>query len=274
MKYLFTLFILIQVYSASSQILNSGFDNWEFISYGGQPFENPVGWKTNNDDQPFGLANTPVTKEADSSGFHAKISAAYRGIDAFLPGKLMQTISTDHLAKINFYSKCDSIFQLGRCVINILSQSGTILYTDSLALEDPVFHSSSILIQSEWIQAYDSLTIQFVAKGNLDNWDEEEDGYSIFLVDNVEAAYSTSVENAPEHVALILYPNPSSGMVNIECAFSKEPEQVEIFSLSGESLGKLNFSTMLDLAWLPDGAYFIRVLSNEKVINKLLIIEH
>jgi hypothetical protein len=62
-----------------------------------------------------------------------------------------------------------------------------VLYFDVISNEETEYHTRSVDILPEWIANHDSITIQLKAKGNLDMWDEEEEGYAVFFVDRVTA---------------------------------------------------------------------------------------
>lgn len=263
-----------QMNNMYAQIINADFDDWEIIQTIGQPYENPVGWTTNNETEFTGLATTPVTKEADSLGYHARIESNLHLIDASGPGELSQTIPTQGLLRIDYSSRCDSIFQNGKCVVNIFGQNpGDILYTDSSATEATEFHTSSIDILPEWRQQNSSLTIQFVAKGNLDMWDEEEDGYSVFLVDHVVSYYITRTNEATQDDDFVMYPNPTTGIVHIALNKLYHPTQIEIITLLGEPILKTLYSNELNLNWMMDGAYIIKSSTDKGSTSKILIIK-
>jgi polyhydroxybutyrate depolymerase len=63
-----------------------------------------------------------------------------------------------------------------------------------------------------------------------------------------------------------IYPNPSSGLINIET--EKEIELIEVFNLQGQRLSTHQFNWQLDLSQLPKGSYIIRLTGNDQVISK------
>ncbi len=273
-KFFFLSISIIWANYISAQIINPDFDDWEIIHTTGQPYENPVGWKTNNETEFTGLATTPVTKELDSTGYHARIESNRHLIDAYGPGELSQTIPTEGLLRIDYSSRCDSIFQNGKCVVNIFGQiPGDLLYTDSISIATSEFHSSSIDITPAWKMQNMSFTIQFVAKGNLDMWDEEEDGYSVFLVDHVISNYITPTKEANKADDFNIYPNPTSGMINLTSNELFHPTQIELTTILGEDVYKSKYINTIDLSWLSDGAYLIKLSSATVVIGKILIIK-
>jgi len=67
---------------------------------------------------------------------------------------------------------------------------------------------------------------------------------------------------------LILYPNPTSGMLNIST--SSTIRNVRIYSSNGNKLSEVD-ANGIDLTSFPSGIYFIEILGeNEKVIRKII----
>ena len=170
-----------------AQVLNPYFEDWHWVMIA-QPYLDPDGWMTNNYNQFGGVACTPVDRVADSTGYYAHIASSACGSDAVLSGYMYQRIPIKNVKRLNVICQCDSLWGTGRCVITLLGQDYLdILYTDSIAIEETAFQVRSIDVLPGWIANNDSITIQLTAKGNIDMWDEEEDGYSVFLVDRVTA---------------------------------------------------------------------------------------
>lgn len=177
MRLFLSIFPLLLASMSYSQIINPGLEEWEWIQLG-QPYENPVRWNTNNNNDYGGLANTPVTKGTNTSGFHAKIRSASWGIDATGSGIMNQRIPTLHLHNIDFIAKCDSLWQTGQCIVRLLGQSSNdVLYLDTMNVEDAEWRTHTIAILNEWAELTDSITIEFIADGRGDHWEPQEDGY-------------------------------------------------------------------------------------------------
>lgn len=247
-------------HSSSAQLVNGAFELWDTISMFGQPYINPAGWVTNNNNTFAGLANTPVTQGIDSTGFYAIVASKEWGLDAVLPGRLKQTIRSRDLKRIEYFSKCDSLYQTGTCDINIYrGESNNLVYTESIVAEDTVFQLRSIDILPEWIQGEDSVTIEFVANGILDMWDEQEDGYAVFLVDQVDASYISSTDRPTETAWITCYPNPTTGNVTLDPG-SPFARRIDISDLSGKMIRSFSDLESIDLEGLAPGMYIIRIV--------------
>jgi hypothetical protein len=75
----------------------------------------------------------------------------------------------------------------------------------------------------------------------------------------------------------LLYPNPTSGTLNI--AFEESPlqsqGQVNIYNMIGQQILQItlnpsvgNFNHVLDVSSLPAGLYILRFTSDERIINR------
>ncbi|MBC7693805.1 MAG: T9SS type A sorting domain-containing protein [Burkholderiales bacterium] len=76
---------------------------------------------------------------------------------------------------------------------------------------------------------------------------------------------------------LILYPNPSAGIINfITSAFGERPFSIYLYSTLGQKVfEKANVTTKeseLNLTDLPTGTYFITFSNGNKTITKTIIL--
>jgi hypothetical protein len=98
-----------------------------------------------------------------------------------------------------------------------------------------------------------------------------------------EAYYYSTTAGLNDYNALDnsiqLYPNPASDMINIEL---KNPERqeikIELLSSTGKIVHKINeimssgnVKKSIDLTNIPDGIYFLRILSDQETINRKII---
>lgn len=261
--------------NVSAQFINGDFEQWDTISMFGQPYIDPLGWVSNNNNDMYGLASTPVTRGIDSTGYFARIESNEHGIDALLPGRLKQTIQSHNLNQIIYDYKCDYIFQAGSCVVNLYKgNTSTLLYTDSIFTEDPIFENKAIDILPDWILEDDSITIEFVAKGNLDDFDEQEDGHSVFFIDNVSASYISSIDNNQFQETFLVFPNPSRGEVFFETRPNNLPQKVKILSTNGTLLYTLENTGILNVQKFSEGIYYaVCIIGNSVSIKSFVVIK-
>jgi hypothetical protein len=62
---------------------------------------------------------------------------------------------------------------------------------------------------------------------------------------------------------LVVFPNPTSGIVNIEKVY--DPKRIEVVNLTGTTLYRSNFTNKIDLSFLSNGMYFVRTDLNQIV---------
>jgi hypothetical protein len=254
------------------QVINPEFDDWEVIQMG-QPYENPIGWTTNNETDENGFASTPVTKGTDSSGYYARVTSNAHGIDATFSGLLSQTISAINLVEIEFVSKCDTLAMAGKCIVRVLDQSkSTVLFEDTSFTVSNKFSQSTIDIISNWTIENDSITIQFIAKGGIDPWDKQEDGYSVFMIDKVRTEYITSTEDGRHDLEFAIYPNPANDLVHIVSNLSQPTSKMEILTLTGRPILRTRYSTWLKVDWIPNGVYIFNLITEKSMRSSLLVI--
>lgn len=273
MRILLFLGLITGFHSVNGQFINGDFEQWDSITMFGQPYIDPADWETNNTNDIFGLANTPVTRGVDTTGYFAKIESKDRGIDALLPGWMKQTINIENLTQIAYNYKCDYIFQSGACVVNLYQgNTNHLIYTDSIFEVDSVFESKTIDILPEWKLFNDSITIEFVAKGNLDDFDEMEDGYSVFLIDKVNASYISSLDDNRFGKDFTLFPNPSTGIVTFDINRNDQQYQIEIYSIDGILINSLKGMGQFKAHFHSDGIYYAVCVIESEVYIKAFVI--
>jgi len=77
------------------------------------------------------------------------------------------------------------------------------------------------------------------------------------------------VESEPK---VNIYPNPSSGLVNIEVGDDSNPSRIIVRNISGQIVHSTPFSKSIDLAYLSRGSYILNIQYEEGTIRKKLII--
>lgn len=68
-----------------------------------------------------------------------------------------------------------------------------------------------------------------------------------------------------------IYPNPSNGIINIKFKNKIDEFEIKIFNLIGQELISVKNQKQIDIARLPLGQYFIKVLNNEGIFTIKLI---
>ncbi|HEX5111483.1 MAG TPA: hypothetical protein VFV79_01440, partial [Saprospiraceae bacterium] len=146
LKYKIGLCCLLMVFGieANTQVINPFFKDWHWVTIA-QPYLDPDGWVTSNENIIGGFASTPVDRIADSTGNYTRIASEAWGIDAQLSALMSQRFPTKNLTRLNITAQCDTLWGTGKCVISLIGQDYTdVLYTDSIAVEETAFQTHSI----------------------------------------------------------------------------------------------------------------------------------
>ena len=72
-----------------------------------------------------------------------------------------------------------------------------------------------------------------------------------------------------------LYPNPASEEVRIRRKTQDSRfKMIEIYSISGELVDRLECKSMINVSDLPDGIYLVRILTDKNYITQKLLVTH
>lgn len=94
--------------------------------------------------------------------------------------------------------------------------------------------------------------------------------YDLISQYNTVVLGTTNLDYASE---IVLYPNPTSGMINIQKPNSLHIDKIRIYNALGELIGSRVFSETLDLSNFSTGILFIQMESSEGLINKTVVKE-
>jgi len=95
-----------------------------------------------------------------------------------------------------------------------------------------------------------------------------EDAF-IFMVDDIEILTTISGVKNINNNSVKLYPNPTTGIVNIEGIDNYK--ELQVLDIQGKTVMTINdFTNTLNVSNLPKGNYIIRIISDNSVITKKL----
>ncbi|EDM44146.1 hypothetical protein SCB49_11162 [unidentified eubacterium SCB49] len=159
-----------------------------------------------------------------------------------------------------------------------------IIYTDFqndnnmfIAYNETDGYTEPLLINSETPALTNGPTTRFDAAGNLhvvwadkradndDGWDEREVAYEMGAVEVILG--NTTFDSA----SLVVYPNPSNGVINIK---TQDAYSLEIFDLLGRSIStqEIDGPTSINSINVP-GTYFLHFSGQNKTLVKKVIIK-
>jgi hypothetical protein len=79
-------------------------------------------------------------------------------------------------------------------------------------------------------------------------------------------------EDIPQNLRLVLYPNPSKDVINIENLDIDTCKEILIFDMTGRLMKHFTNELSLDVNDLPTGLYMMRVVSDSKVYTEKFMI--
>jgi hypothetical protein len=105
---------------------------------------------------------------------------------------------------------------------------------------------------------------------------ETNPGESIGIV-NVDFAQATILHTPVKELAVSVFPNPTSGMVNIVLPNDFDITSIEVVNYTGKLIANLsNQSKNSTIQWnasnVPEGIYLIKITTNDISITKKLVI--
>jgi len=146
-------------------------------------------------------------------------------------------------------------------------------FTDSTSIVSNEFVENTILIDRVLFEPVDSVFIRFMAFGYDFPLKPEMKGHSVFEIDEVKIDFISSSKSVLlENSKLQIYPNPSTGIFNLEINQELRPNEIEVYDLLGRRIEVLDFASGIDCSYLGKGAYFIFVTTDMGRVYKKVII--
>jgi len=128
-----------------------------------------------------------------------------------------------------------------------------------------------------WLSLSDTLTFRFTLKS--DSIDNNREGW---LIDNfnVHPTWFHTINEKEQNDYIVVYPNPSSGVINVQAKKLKDfhiIEKMTVTDLSGKivrSYEMVPTKYKIDLHDQPNGVYFINIKTNIKEEKFKVILQH
>jgi len=184
-----------------------------------------------------------------------------------------------------------------RCYFNAVND--TFLYNtvrnNVIGVEIQTYFNGSILFQQNWICNNSLYNIKLTTANNADlsnncwcteggqpvqstiydGYDDPNYGLVTFLpvAINCPSIMTDVNDNTAENNPISVYPNPSSGVFQLNCAL--ENAMYVIYNIAGEEIANGTFlssgTVSVDLSTEATGIYFVRVVADEKVYTQKLL---
>lgn len=295
-KLLYLFAAIVFTTSASAQLQNLDFENWEDpIALNGSPFNNPVGWQNVNrwfgtEHATFGLTfQDPVDTLAQKNDYALKLSVWYSNTkDA-----AYQTAPINYkpFALKGYYKYEENYFVDGTVSVIDTAQVVVILTKWNIALQknDTIglgvfktatptatyteFNANIQYFSSDMPEKITILLDPSIIGRYYDRnyFSSESDKCSWFTVDNLSLiSGSMSVHNPDTEQNLTVYPNPTSDKINFEAISGT----AIVLDVSGKRVMnlELNNTQSINIQHLKQGTYFLQIKNkNNRVLYSKFI---
>jgi hypothetical protein len=84
----------------------------------------------------------------------------------------------------------------------------------------------------------------------------------------------TGVQDIDLNSQIVIYPNPTRGVINIKCSDAFNPHTIELYSIEGILIERKAYSSTIDYSTLSAGVYLLKVISDSGVITKKITIQN
>ena len=82
------------------------------------------------------------------------------------------------------------------------------------------------------------------------------------------------IQDMEMNAQVVVYPNPTNGIINIKSSESFNPQTIELYSIEGLLIEKRDYSSTIDYSELSAGIYLLRVISDNGVLTKKITIQN
>ncbi|SDG54396.1 T9SS type A sorting domain-containing protein [Epilithonimonas hungarica] len=133
------------------------------------------------------------------------------------------------------------------------------------------FTPIQIKVNDNSLTGYYSLEQLFFDKGKFHfSMDYKSSGQELFITDVVEELNTNESQTSKSERRIIIYPNPTDDIVNIQLDNSEKVEHIEIIDIAGKKVLESKNSS-ISIKELPVGIFFIKVKTNTKLYSSKVI---
>jgi len=111
-----------------------------------------------------------------------------------------------------------------------------------------------------------------LSSSDMGDWGMNTPAY--FFIDELNLSASDGIQIFENQITLNIYPNPATEMLTVTS--DQEIDQIDIIGMNGQSIRSIRMGDSLkqkqiQISYLPQGHYFIRVQSGKSTVTKKLI---
>lgn len=276
MKSLFVIASLILTTSIpiNSQVPNAGFESWHDIGL----FSEPDQWSSNQDTQFLRISPSNDRFEGELAlKIHASQNSAWTNCTAFLETGFSVENELQKPALFAFYVKSTQgeFNSTGRVYLEVKVSS----YKDGVELNTNIWETFTEI--KDWTQirlpidleGVDSLGVQILG-GGKNGADDGCYDLSDSFIDEIQIAEILSSSLDLEEDNIVLYPNPSSGLVQVNSEWVEIYKCVEIYSTIGMKLGTIPIHDKTVNLSEYKGMIILRFIPEDTNSGQIIIVKH
>lgn len=149
----------------------------------------------------------------------------------------------------------------------------------ALATTTPNWANSAFVpTSSQWrtetvpLTSYSSINNAIIKFRNVSDYE------NYLYLDNINISGSTGILEASESNGVFIYPNPSTGVINIQMQnFESQPVTLTIFNANGQTvqkrlLSEKQISEKVDISSFASGLYFVQIVQSGIIYQKKVIL--
>ena len=280
--------VLFFSFNANGQFFNEGFES------GSCP---PANWTLDN---PDGLTTFAATSSAAHSGTQSAFLDVYNmtsgeagQADALITDVYNLTWATSTPALTFYYAyqmysdpatytTADALSVYastdgGSTWNSIYSKSGNVLVTAAAQCDST---QGFVPTSNEWVMETVDISSVATASGVQFKFEFMNDWENNFYIDDIMLSGGpTGITNSDLETYINVYPNPSTGPVNVDLAlFSLGQTEITVYNVVGEVVARESHNVVnpkrvkLDLSTQPNGAYFVKVQTEKGSVTRKLML--
>lgn len=149
-----------------------------------------------------------------------------------------------------------------------------ISYDTSINSHYPIYPNVSLFFE-DWEEWFNTLNSQFPISKD-ERWRENNERILSYVETsnyNYEEVVLGINEIKNQEEAILIYPNPTKDIINIETKENLKPLQITLYNTLGKEVIKKNLTTnQINISNLPQGLYLLKIISQGKIIKTQKIV--
>ena len=120
-----------------------------------------------------------------------------------------------------------------------------------------------------WTETVANFTIATAGTYNLGFYAYSDADADFIALDDISLEIATSVENTVANAEVNIYPNPTTGLVNVT---NVENATINVYNTVGELVKTVSNTNTVDLSDVQNGTYIVKVITNNNIVVKNIVL--